>query len=138
MCGPFRQLGWCLNGPGVVLICVYIDREGRLVGVKWKSLLGLWCLVEIMGIALSGGGTGLVYSPAVQSPLSDTVHTRCEDLPALPSRSFFSSSTSSFSSQMSMMLSVPLAIPKHQTHACYIDPTVFSQDLRTHVLQPFR
>lgn len=45
---------------------------------------------------------------------------------------FFSSSTSGFSSQMPVMPSIPLAIPKHRTHTRYIDPTVFIQDLRTH------
>ncbi len=93
-------------------------------GWKWKSLLGLWCLLEIMGIALSGAETGL-------STAQQCGHL-CQILCTLGVRTFFSSSTSGFSSQMPVMPSVPLAIPKHRIHTRYIDPTVLSQNLRTH------
>lgn len=126
MCGAFRQRDWCLNGPEVVLICVYIHREGRLGGIKWKSLLGLWCLVEIMGIPLSaveGQALSTAQRCAHLCRIRCTLGVRTF-LPYLPAAScvFFSSSTSGFSSQMYMMPGVPLAIPKHHTHAHYIDP----------------
>ncbi|XP_016090509.1 trichohyalin-like [Sinocyclocheilus grahami] len=78
---------------------------------------------------------GQALSTAQRSSLSDTVHTRCEDLPALPSRAFFSSSTSGFSSQIpnlrvrtdtsfsrspmspSRMCKLPLSVPAHSKPA---------------------